>query len=124
VGLYASWEFFDWGRKRKELGEKRAAMQQAQNTLHGTESNVMIDVNSRIRKVEETQVQLRVAQLSQETAREKLRVAMDKYSQKAALLQDVLQAQASLADANDSYQQAVLSFWTARADLEKALGEE
>ena len=39
------------------------------------------------------------------------------------LLADVLQSQAAVAAANDQYQSAVLSFWTARADFERALGE-
>ena len=42
----------------------------------------------------------------------------------AVILKDVLQAQMSLADANDEYQKALLSFWTAKADFEKALGED
>jgi hypothetical protein len=29
-----------------------------------------------------------------------------------------------LADANNQYQQALLSFWTAKAELEKAIGED
>ena len=32
--------------------------------------------------------------------------------------------QASLATAEDQYRQALLAFWTARADFERALGEE
>jgi outer membrane protein TolC len=35
----------------------------------------------------------------------------------------VLQTQAGLAEAQDRYQQALLAFWTARADFEKAIGE-
>jgi outer membrane protein TolC len=40
------------------------------------------------------------------------------------LLKDVLEIQTSLADANHRYQAALLAYWTARADFEKALGEE
>jgi hypothetical protein len=39
------------------------------------------------------------------------------------LLKDVLQIQANLADADEKYQQAVLAFWAAKADFEKARGE-
>jgi outer membrane protein TolC len=66
---------------------------------------------------------LRVSQLHQEAAREKLRVATNKYAQEAVLYKDVLQTQAGLADASNRYQQALLAFWTARADFEKAIGE-
>jgi outer membrane protein TolC len=40
------------------------------------------------------------------------------------LLSDVLQSQASLSELNHQYQQALLSFWTAKAEFEKALGED
>jgi outer membrane protein TolC len=43
---------------------------------------------------------------------------------KAALLSDVLQTQATLADADYQYQQALLAYWTARADYEKAIGAD
>jgi outer membrane protein len=40
------------------------------------------------------------------------------------LLKDVLQQQTTLAQANQQYQQALSSFWTAKANFERALGEE
>ena len=40
------------------------------------------------------------------------------------MLPDVLQLRAELASSNDHYQQALLAFWTARADFELAVGEE
>jgi outer membrane protein TolC len=65
-----------------------------------------------------------VTRLTQETEREKLRVVINEYPLKAALLKDVLQEQAAEADANNQYQQALLGFWIAKADFEKALGGE
>jgi outer membrane protein TolC len=49
---------------------------------------------------------------------------MNQYRQQAVLLKDLLEAQAGLAHANDQYQQALLGLWTAKADFEKALGED
>jgi outer membrane protein TolC len=40
------------------------------------------------------------------------------------LERDVLQQQSAVASANNEYEQALLSFWTAKANFEKALGEE
>lgn len=51
-------------------------------------------------------------------------MAADTYKQQATLLKTVLQAQSSVADANHRYRQAVHAVWSAKADLEKALGEE
>jgi outer membrane protein TolC len=124
VGVVVSWNPFDWGRKKRELAEKTKTLEQADNGIKETEAFVLIDVNTKFRKLQESRAMLRVSQLAQETAREKLRVATNKYTQQAVLLKDVLQTQAQLAEANQQYQQALLNFWTARAEFEKALGEE
>ena len=49
---------------------------------------------------------------------------MNQYEVRAALLSDVMLAESNLAESDDQYQQALLSFWTALADLDHALGEE
>jgi outer membrane protein TolC len=85
---------------------------------------ILIDVGDKFRKLQETRQGLIVAGLSQEAAREGLRVNTNKYRLTAALLSEVLQSQASLAEANHQYQQAILAYWTARAEFEKAIGEE
>lgn len=97
---------------------------QAQNEEREVRASVERDVNTRVRTLGEAHSLLHVEQLGQETAREKLRVMMDRYRQQAALFSDTLQAQATVADANHRYQHALLAIWTARADLDRALGEE
>ena len=124
VGIGVKWEVFDWGRKKDQLAEKDKVIEQAKNGLHEAESLVLIDVDDKFRKLQQTRQALVVAQLGQETAREALRVNTNKYKLTAALLSDVLQSQASLAEANRQYQQALLGYWTAKAQFEKAMGEE
>jgi len=124
AGVTFSWEVFDWGKKRRELDEKSKSVEQAKAALTEAENAVLIDVNSAHRKLQETRAQLRIAALQQETARETLRVSTNRYRLQAALLSDVLQLQAALADANQQYNQAVVSYWTAKADFEKAIGED
>jgi outer membrane protein TolC len=124
LGAAMDWEVFDWGRKRRQLAEKDKTIEQAKNSLREAESLVLIDVGDKFRKLQQTRQALVVAQLSQETARESLRVNVNKYRHTAALLSDVLQSQATLAEANHQYQQALLGYWTARAEFEKAIGQE
>jgi outer membrane protein TolC len=123
VGFTLNWEPFDWGRRRHELAEKRKTIDQAREGLREAETLVLREVSDRFRKLQETRALLHVSQLHQEAAREKLRVATNKYAQEAVLYKDVLQTQAAVAEAQDRYQQALLAFWTARADFEKAIGE-
>ena len=67
---------------------------------------------------------LRVAAMAQQQARETSRVRADQYRVQAVLLSDVLQAAAVQADADNQYQQALAGLWLARAEFERALGEE
>ncbi len=124
VGVLMSWEPFDWGRKKRQLAEKSKAIEQAENSLKETEDQILIEVGDKFRRLQQTQQALRVARLNQDAEREALRVTQGRYKFEAALLTEVLQSQVKLADANNQYQQALLSFWTAKAELEKALGQE
>jgi len=124
VGMVMSWEPFDWGRKKRQLAEKSKAIEQAENSLKETEDQILIEVGDKFRRLQQTQQALRVSRLNQDAEREALRVTQGRYKFEAALLTEVLQSQARLADANNQYQQALLSFWTAKAELEKALGQE
>jgi len=53
-----------------------------------------------------------------------IRNQMDAYSHQAIVLSDLLQQQSSVASAEDQYRQGYLRFGRARADFERALGEE
>jgi len=124
VGVAVSWEFFDWGRKKHQLAEKELAVEQAKNGLKETEDQVLIDVGNKLRKLQESGQALRVAKLAENSAKENLRVSTGRYKFQAVMLSDVLQSQASLAEATHEYQSALLAFWTAKAEFEKALGED
>jgi len=124
IGVAVTWEVFDWGRKKSELAAKDKAIEQANVGLKEAEDQVLIDVGDKLRKVQLAGQALRVARLSEDSAKENLRVSTGRYRFQAVLLSDVLQSQASLAEANHEYQQALLAFWTAKAEFEKARGED
>ena len=123
VGIQVEWEVFDWGRKKNELAEKSRVVAEADNSLREAQNQVVMEVNSKFRQLQETCQMIRVARLAQTAARADVQLVSYKYRLEAALLKDVLQAQTTLADVNADYQKALLSFWTAKADFEKALGE-
>ncbi len=124
AGLDMTWEPFEWGRRRDEVKQKVITLDQAQVQMKQAKSQVVLDVNNRYRKLSQSRVLLDVAQLAREAATQKLREVQDKYGEQAVLLRDVLQQQSALASANHDYEQALLGFWSAKADFEKALGEE
>lgn len=124
AGVVVNWEVFDWGRKKHQLAEKQKTIEQAKNSLGDAENSVMIEVGAKLRDLQQAGQTLRVAKLRQETARENMRVSINKYKLEATLFSNVLQTQATLADADYEYQKALLAYWTARADYEKSIGAD
>lgn len=124
VGISVSWEIFDWGRKKHELAEKDMTIEQARNGVREAESATLIEVNEKFSKLRQSRQLLRIAGLTQESAIENVRVMTNRYKLQVSLRKDVLQAQAGLEQANYQYQQALVSFLVARAEFEKAIGED
>ena len=124
VGVLLTWQPWDWGQKRHNIAQKVIAENEAVLTEEDARDQVLLDVDSQFRKLREARVQLAVAESARNAEQERLRNQTGAYSQQAILLSDLLQQQASLATAEDQYRQALLAFWTARADFERALGEE
>lgn len=124
AGLSLTWEPWDWGRKKHELAEKSKTVAQSELALRETEAQVLVDVNSRYRKMQEAAASLKVTQLAMEAAREKRRVAGNQYRVQAVRLDQVLQAQTGVASAASQYQRALSDYWDARAELARATGED
>jgi outer membrane protein len=124
LGLYASWEPWDWGRRTSEAETKAHTVEQAGLGVREAEALVRVDVSTRARKLQEARAMLGVAELGQQTAREKLRVALELFKQQANLQRQVLEGQAAAAEADQQYQQALAGFWSARAEFDKAVGEK
>lgn len=124
VGVQVEWEVFDWGRRKRETAEKKLTVKQSENSLQEAESMVLMDVNAKFRTLRESADQLKLMQMTQKTASANLQVALNRYEQQSILYNDLLRTEAAMTDANAKYQTALLSYWIAKAEFEKALGEE
>ena len=124
AGFFLSWEPFDWGRRHNQVAEKTKTVEQARNGIRETEAQIAVEVGAKYRKWQEAALLLKSTRLSQEAAAEQFRVTGNKYKEQAALVKDFLQAQARSSEADFQYQQALSSYWSALADLRRAMGEE
>ena len=124
VGLELNWDPYDWGARRHQVNQASIGMHQSQVQLTETRSQVLINVNTQFRTLQETRMAVTVAKANQDSTREKLREVTQQYGQKAALLSDVLKQQAASESADSDYNQAMASFWTATANFKKALGDD
>jgi outer membrane protein TolC len=124
VGIELNWEPFDWGRRRDTVNEKTVGVEQSKLNLTQTKANVLVDVNKEYRALQEARMAVDVAGAQQDASRMKLQEVTDKYGQKTALLRDVLEQQAKVEKANSDYNEAIATFWTAKANFDKAIGED
>ena len=124
MGVQATWDVFDWGRKREEIEKKQQSEIQAALEVKDTEARIMVDVAHQYRRIAETRKEVELAQALQVSHAETLRVMRNRYVQREALLSEVVRVQSTLADADHRFTQALLNLATAQADFETALGRD
>ena len=124
AGFALTWEPFDWGRKHNRIREASNTLAEAHNGVHETESQVGVEIGSKYRKWKEAALLLKATRTGHEAAAEQLRVTSNKYKEQAALIRDLLKAQAQSSETAFQYQQALSSYWSSLADLRRAMGEE
>ena len=124
AGFALTWEPFDWGRRHNRVREKSNVLAQAQNGAQEAESQIGVEVGSKYRKWKEAALLLKATRTGHEAAAEEFRVTSNKYKEQAALIKDLLQAQARSSETSFQYQQALSSYWSSLADLRRATGEE
>jgi outer membrane protein len=124
AGIEMKWDPFEWGERRDNVKQKEVTVSQSKYQLDETRSQVLIDVDNSFRKLSESRLILQVAAAARDAANEKLREVNNQFSKSVVLLRDVLDQQTAVANANHDYDQGLLAFWSAKAQFEKALGEE
>jgi outer membrane protein len=124
VGALLTWQPWDWGKKHHKVEQDVLAEKQAALSVDDTREQILLDVDSHFRRLREARAHRAVIEAARNAETEKLRNQQEAYSQQSILLSDLLRQQASVADAEDQYRQAIFGYWKARADFQKALGEE
>lgn len=124
VGALLTWQPWDWGEKRHKVREGALAEKQAGLSVEDTREQILVDVDSGFRRLREARARLAVTEAIRDAESEKMRNEKVAYSQQSTLLSDLLKQESSVADAESEYRQAVLGYWTARADFQKTLGED
>jgi outer membrane protein TolC len=124
VGALLTWQPWDWGEKRHKVQQAALAEKQAGLSAEDTREQILLEVDSTFRRLREARAHLAVTEALRDAETERMRNQKEAYSQQSILLSDLLKQQSALADAEGQYHQAVLTYWSARADFQKTLGEE
>jgi len=124
AGLLFEWDPFDWRHRHHKIEQLRSTANQAALASTDAEQQVLIDVDTQYRNLDEARALVDAQTAGRDAEQENLRVMMDRFAAKAVLTTDVLQQQAALAEANSLLAQAISEFWKAEAAFHRALGEE
>jgi outer membrane protein TolC len=123
VGVFATWDVFDWGRKRADIAGDALVANEASLALEEGQGHAGLDVVTQYRHRGEARALVPVAELARAAASERLRLARARLTANAALQSEVLEAEAALADAERDYQRARAAWLNADADFQRALGK-
>ena len=124
VGFLVQWDVFDGGKRAKELAEKRKTAQQARLAVADAEAAARVEANRDWRRLQDAERMVRASELARDAMRDRMRVVKTRYETQATLAQDLLRAQADLAEADNNWTEALASYWTARADYDSSIGED
>jgi outer membrane protein TolC len=124
IGALLTWQPWDWGEKHHKVQQASLTQKQEGLSVEDTREQILLEVDSDFRHLREARARLAVTEAVRDAESEKLRNQKEAYAQQSILLSDLLKQQSSLADAESQYHQAVLAYWSARADFQKTLGEE
>lgn len=123
VGVFATWDVFDWGRKRADIAATAQVAGEASLALEEAQAQARLDVDTKYRHLEEARALVPVAELARVAANEKLRLTRAQVAANAAMQSDVLEAEAAVADAERDYQRARAAWLSADADFQRAIGK-
>ena len=124
VGLYMSWEPFDWGRKSHEATERALQTQRASEGREETEQQIAVEVGQRWRGLKDAAALMEAMRLEQDATAASLETDRNRYRENAAILRDVLRTEARLSTARRDFTDALAGYWSAVARLERAIGNE
>ena len=122
VGARMSWELFDGGKRKAQVGERRSQVEQAEENLRRVRNRVRLDVEKGSRKVERLEDLVRVAERAVIVRKEARRIAADAVELGAATSLALKQAEAGLADADAQLLEARIGLRLAQAEVERAVG--
>src|SRR5258707_177457 len=118
-----SMPLFTGGRIRAETVRADLDIQRLQQQQSDLRNSIALDVKTALINLDSPRSQVRVANLGVQLSKEEVDQARDRFNAGVANNIEVIQAQDSLARANDNQIAALYRFNQARADLARAIGQ-
>jgi outer membrane protein TolC len=124
VGFRSEWTISEFGQRIGLVKERHAQVSEAQENVHHTESQVRIDIEKELRKLNRTRDELDAARRTVKAQTENLRITGDQVHASMANLSALREAEAQLAEAQAQLFDAEKDQAIAQAQLDRTLGRQ
>lgn len=122
-GLQMSWRVFDAGKRRGQIGERKAQLEQAEQNVQRLQSRVAVEVEKAYRKVERSRQMIQVAAEVLSLRRENERIAANQLRTGVIQQSQFAEAASETAKAQAQELQAQLGYQLAVTELSKIAGQ-
>ncbi|PIE54800.1 MAG: transporter [Dethiosulfovibrio peptidovorans] len=122
VTLFATWELYDGGESKAKERRARAAAAEMLHSMDDLQKQVELEISSAQLNLESAFQRIEVARSQVASAEEDYRMAVKRYSASVGTNIDVLDARVALTNARTQLVDAVYDTYSARADLDYAMG--
>lgn len=122
AGISASWNIFDSGLTSAQVHSADAALVRAQETAAATYENVQLEVQSALLTLRAAEKNIETTKVTIASAEEDYKIAQVRYAAGVGTNLDVMDASDKLTQAKTNYYNALYTYNTAKASLDKAMG--
>ena len=122
VGISASWNIFDGGITAAQVHEANAAVIRAQEVAAQTREQIQLEVQSYFLQLRAAEKNIATTQASVALAEENYKISQVRYSAGVGTNLDVMDASRKLTEARSNYFNALYSYNTAKASLDRYMG--
>jgi len=122
-GLRMDWTLSEFGKRTGKVRERQSQVAQAKDNLSLTQNHIRMDVEKGVRKLNRCASALEAAQENVAASTEMRRIVGDQVGAKTANASALAEAEAKLAEAQAQLFEVRMRRATAKAELEKTLGD-
>ncbi|MEW6488030.1 MAG: efflux RND transporter permease subunit [Thermodesulfobacteriota bacterium] len=122
VGVEATWNVFDWGKRRGDVGQRRAQQSQAEQNLARLDKRVGIEIDKVYRKLERDRKVVDAAREALAMSQEDARLSENRLAAGTVTAARHAETVAALKKAEMDRLQAELGYRLTRAELERLKG--
>jgi multidrug efflux pump subunit AcrB/outer membrane protein TolC len=121
-GFQLTWNIFDWGKRKGEVGQRLAQQSQAEENLAQTDKRIEIEIEKAYRKLDRSKAMMDVTNEALSLCRENARLSENRLNAGTETTAKHAETVAELKKAEMEALQASLGYRLALAELDKTIG--